>query len=234
MLGWATLDNLTIFWGKYGAAGRGIHMDTDVYRSEWEEHRRHPTIPMKKTKTSGTRYNTVGGTTGVALYSLPIQVEPDGYYLVQFDIKGQGEPFLYIKGFWKCGPQDLFKMGTKMFFKPFKPGPSYSLTAMGTSGEEKRAAHPGDYIQNYRRRLVARFEKDGEWRRFRTVIKLDPDRRIETLLLELYAFWPPGDYYFDNVVCKKVDKIALEEHEKWRKTHGKYANYGRPVPKAGK
>ncbi len=35
-------------------------------------------------------------------------------------------------------------MGKKMFFKPFKPGPSYSLMAMGTSGEEKRDAHPGE------------------------------------------------------------------------------------------
>ena len=132
---------------------------------------------------------------------------------VQFDVRGKGEPFLFIKGFWKCGPQDLHAMGKKMFFKPFKPGPSFSLMAMGTSGEEKRDAHPGDYIQNYRRRLVARIDNPNEWRRFKTVIRLEAERRIEVVLLELYAFWPPGDFFFDNVRMTRVTKAEADAAE---------------------
>jgi len=227
--GWTKPDNLTVYWETSGVQGRCIRMDTDVYRSEWEEHRKHPDVPMVKTPTTGTRYNTVGGTAGVAVYSRPIPVEPDGYYLVAFDVRGKGEPFMFIKGFWKCGPQDLHKMGKKMFFKPFKPGPSYSLMAMGTSGEEKRDAHPGDYIQCYRRRLVARISKREEWRHFKTVLHFEAARHIEVVLLELYAFWPPGDFYFDNVRMKRVTKAEADAHEAWRKKLGAEANFGTPV-----
>ncbi|MBT3285698.1 MAG: hypothetical protein HN380_00030 [Victivallales bacterium] len=227
--GWTKPDNLTVYWEKSGVKGMCIRMDTDVYRSEWEEHRKHPDTPMVKTPTTGTRYNTVGGTAGVAVYSRPIPVEPDGYYLVEFDVRGKGEPFMFIKGFWKCGPQDLHKMGKKMFFKPFKPGPSYSLMAMGTSGEEKRDAHPGDYIQCYRRRLVARISNREEWRHFRTVLHFEAARHIEVVLLELYAFWPPGDFYFDNVRMKLVTKAEADAHEAWRKKLGAEANFGTSV-----
>jgi hypothetical protein len=226
--GWSKPDNLTVFWEKCGLQGMGLHLDTDVYRSEWEAHRKNPDEPMVKTKTSGTRYNTVGGTTGVAVYSRPIPVEPDAYYQLEYDIRGQGEPFVFIKGFWKCGPQDLDKMGKKMFFKPFKPGPSYSLMAMGTSGQEKRDPHPGDYIQCYRRRLVARPKGPKEWRHFRTVVHFEPAQHIEVVLLELYAFWPPGDYYYDNVRFTKVTKKDADAYEAWRQKLGDEANHGVP------
>ena len=230
--GWTKPDNLTVFWETCGFKGKGMRLDTDVYRSEWEEHRKHPDIPMVKTKTTGTRYNTVGGTTGVAVYSRPIAVEPDAYYQLDFDIRGKGEPFIFVKGFWKCGPQDLHKMGKKMFFKPFKPGPSFSLTAMGTSGEEKRDAHPGDYIQCYRRRLVARVGNPKEWRHFRTVLHFAAEKQIEVVLLELYAFWPPGDFYFDNVTFRKVTRKEADAHEAWRQKLGEAANKGIPSKEA--
>lgn len=230
--GWTTPDNLTVFWDDRGAQGKCLRLDTDVYRSEWEEHRQHPDEPMTKTPTSGTKYNTVGGTTGVAVYSRPIPVEPNAYYAVEFDIRGKGEPFIFVKGFWKCGPQDLYKMGKKMFFKPFKPGPSYSLMAMGTSGEEKRDAHPGDYIQCFRRRLVARVDNPNEWRHFKTIMKFEGDRHIEVVLLELYAYWPPGDYFFDNVSLKQVTEKDAAEFDAWRQKLGEDANHGIPAEKA--
>lgn len=229
-LHWTKPDNLTVYWEKCGVKGYGLRLDSDVYRSEWEEHRKHPDVPMKKTITKGTKYNTVGGTAGVAVYSRPIIVQPDGFYQIEYDVKGPGgEPFLYVKGFWKCGPQDLHKMGGKMFFKPFRPGPSYSLMAMGTSGEEKRNAHPGDYIQCFRRRLVARLETKNEWRHFKTIMQFKADRNIEVVLLELYAFWPPGDYYFDNVTMRQVSQKDAEKFEAWRKQMGKAANFGTPT-----
>jgi hypothetical protein len=227
--GWTIPDNLTVYWDTRGVSGKCIRMDTDVYRSEWEAHRRTPEEPVTKTPTSGTKYDTVGGTTGVAVYSRPIPVEPDCYYEVAFDVRGKGEPFLYVKGYWKCGPQDLHAMGKKMFFKPFKPGPSFSLVAMGTSGEEKRDAHPGDYIQCFRRRVVARVDKPDEWRRFRSVMKLEADRRIEVVLLELYAFWPPGDFFFDNVTIRKVTEEDARAYEAKRQELGEAANFGTPV-----
>jgi hypothetical protein len=230
-LGWTPPDNLTVYWHDDPDMGKCIRMDTDVYRAEWEEHRKNPDIPMKKTPTTGTRYNTVGGTAGVAVYSRPIPVEQDAYYLVEYDIKGQGEPFVFVKGFWKCAAEDLAAQGEKIFFRPFDDGPSFSLMAMGTSGEERRAPRPGDYIQSYRRRVVARFPDDDKegWRHFKSVIHFEPRHHVELVMLELYAFWPPGDYYFDNVSMKRVTKAYADEYEAERRKLGKTANFGTPA-----
>ena len=230
-VGWTRPDNLTVFWVDGGVSGKCIHMDTDVYRSEWEEHRKHPDVPMKKTPTSGTRYDTVGGTVGVAIYCYPIRVEPGAYYRVRYDVRGRGEPFLYIKGYWKAAAEHLKDMGEKIFFKPVPGGPSFSLVAYGTSGEEKRYPQAGDFIQSFRRRVVARFPK-GEtgWRRFETVLQLPPDRPIQVVLLELYAYWPPGDYWFDNVVMEEVSRKDFQAYQARRKRLGKEANFGVPVP----
>jgi len=64
---WATLDNLTLFWDRRGVFGRCIRMDTDVYRKEWEQNRQAPGSVREKTRTRGKKYNTVGGSVGVAL-----------------------------------------------------------------------------------------------------------------------------------------------------------------------
>ncbi|MBN2452562.1 MAG: protein kinase [Lentisphaeria bacterium] len=230
--GWTEPDRLTVFWEDGGVTGKCLRMDTDVYRREWEEHRRDPHVPRRKTPTTGTRYDTVGGTTGVAVYCRPIDVAAGACYRVRYDVQGQGEPFLYMKGYWKCGPEHLKELGEKIFFQPVPGGPSYSLVAFGTSGEEKRQPRAGDYIQSFRRRLVARFPdgKAGAWRRFETVLQLPPDRPIEKMLLELYAFWPPGEYRFDNVSMEEVTEAELQAYEAQRQQRGEEANFGVPPP----
>lgn len=228
-IGWQKPDRLTVFWDDDPQMGKAIRMDTDVYRSEWEAHRLNPDESVKKTPTSGTRYNTVAGTAGVALYSRPIPVEAGACYLIQFDVKGVGgEPFLYVKGYWRCAEEDLKDQGEKIMFRPFPDGPEFSLTQMGTSGGERRLPKAGDCIQCFRRRIVARFPtgEEMQWRRFKSVIYFDPARHIELVLLELYAFWPPGEYWFDNVAMKQVTQKELEEYENERKRLGTQANFG--------
>ena len=232
---WTRPDDLTVFWEKSGsAAGRCLRLDTDVYRNEWEAHRKTPDVPMKKTPTSGTRYDTVGGTAGVAVYSHPIPVEEDAWYQVEYDCKGPGgEPFVYLKGYWQCTAEDMEHLGEKVFFKPDPDGASYSLVPMGTSGEERRQPKPGDYIQSFRRRFVARFPSGhaGEWCRFTGVVHLKRRHHVAMVLLELYAFWPPGDYWFDNVTMRRISPAAAERYQERRKARGKAANFGTPLAK---
>ncbi len=219
---WGPLDNLTLFWEKNGRRGRCIRMDTDVYRKEWERNRRQPGSVRRKTPTSGTKYNTVGGSVGVALYSYPIPVDGDAWYLVEYDVRGRGEPFVYLKGYRKVTPDDAKRAGTRIFFKPKPGGPWYSLMVMGGVGQEKHQTQPGDYAQVFRRRFVAKFapHAKGKWHRVWGVVHLPKRCHVETVLLELYAFWPPGDYYFDNVSMRK---ITPEEARRLQAKRTKYS-----------
>lgn len=232
-VGWTRPDNLTVFWEDGGIRGKGkcLRFDTDVYRSEWEAHRKAPEKPVTKTPTSGTKYDTVGGTAGVAVYSHPILVEPGGCYRVGYDVRGQGEPFAFVLGYWKCAAEHLQTMGEKIFFKPVPGGPSFSLVAFGTSGEEKRQPQAGDFIQCYRRRVVARFPpgKEGTWRHYETVLQFPEDSPVQVALLELYAYWPPGEYRFDNIRCEQVTPEALKAYEARRESLGAEANFGTAI-----
>jgi hypothetical protein len=232
-VGWTRPDNLTVFWEDGGIHGKGkcLRLDTDVYRNEWEAHRKDPTQPVSKTPTTGLKYDTVGGTAGVAVFSHPIVVEAGGCYRVSYDVKGQGEPFIFVLGYWKCGLEHLKDMGTKYFFKPVPGGPSFSLVAYNTSGEEKRPPEAGDFIMSYRRRVVARFPggAEGTWRHYETVLQFPADSPIQVALLELYAYWPPGDYWFDNVRLERVTAEDLQAYEAKREAAGAEANFGTAV-----
>ncbi len=231
-VGWTAPDNLTVFWVDGGARGTGkcLRLDTDVYRSEWEAHRQNPAAPVTRTPTSGLKYDTVAGTAGVAVFSHPIPVEPGRCYRVGYDVRGQGEPFLFVLGYWRCGPEHIREMGEKSFFRPVPGGPSFSLVAHGTSGEEKRPPRAGDYILCYRRRVVARFPPgaEGTWRRYETVLRLPEQSPIQVVLLELYAYWPPGEYWFDNVRMEAVPDEELHAYEARREARGAEANFGSP------
>lgn len=236
--GWTKPDNLTVFWeAKGGVKGKCLRLDTDVYRKEWEAHRKDPNEKVEKTETEGLKYDTVGGTAGVAVYSEPIPVEKDAWYLFEYDVKGPGgEPFIFLNGYWVATEEDVAKSGTKIFFKPFPDGPSFSLVAMGTSGKEKRQPVVGDYIMAFRRRFVVKLaeapaSEKGEWRRYRGVVHFEKRFNVEKVLLELYAYWPPGDYFFDNILMRKVTEAEAKEVLAEKEKMGKAANCGTLVGK---
>jgi len=205
---WALPDKLTSFWETGGVKGKCIRMDTDVYRSEWAANHEKPGSVTKKTITSGLKYDTVGGTTGVALYSYPIPVDLDAWYVVEYDSKGPGgEVFIYLKGYTKVrNAEEAAMRGAQIFFRPEPNGAWFSEMVKGTVGEDKRPPQPGDYLQMFRRRFITKLgpEAATQWQHHKGVVLLPMNRRIEVVLLELYAYWPPGDYFFDNVSMRKI------------------------------
>lgn len=224
--GWTTPDNLTIFWERGGPSpGKCLHLDTDVYRKEWEawKQKKDKSKPPKKTRTSGKKYDTVGGTCGVAVYTCPIAVEKESWYLVEYDIRGPGgEPFLYLKGYRKCDEELAKRSGKLLFFTPCPGGPAFSLVTRGTLGEGRKAPQPGDYLQTYRKRFISRFPAGNtgkNWYHFAGVAHLKKRYHVDSVLLELYAYWPAGDYYFDNVSMRKIsEKEAKRISARRRKT----------------
>ncbi len=210
-LGWTAPDRLTVFWEQSGGnPGKYIRFDTDVYLSEAKKHQSEPDKDVQKTQPVGERYDTVGGTTGVNCWSLPVAVEPGGWYLMEADVKGPGgSPFVYLKGFRELDEKDASGHGTLRFFCRVPGGPAYSELI---GGDEQRQARAGDMLQTFRARLVCRVPGDGKWHRFQRTVQIKTEKRYraDVVMLMLYAYWPAGEYCFDNISLRKITEAEAK------------------------
>jgi len=180
--GWEKVNGLTMFLRNEGGAhGRVLHMDTDVYEAEYSRWIQKfkagapPAEAPKKTPTTGPKYNTVGGNYGVHNYSDPIPVTPGKTYRLEVD--------------YRCRSGDFFF--PKLFFRGWAD----------VAGDD-RIVYDG-YLS------LRSMERTGQWKhncRLFTVPRPEEigGRRIKHVRLMIYAYWPPGDYYFDNVALYEV------------------------------
>jgi hypothetical protein len=177
---WERPDGLCSFLDSDKEHGRFIRFDTDVYLSEWQDWRKRfdagepPPAAPPKTPTSGDKYDTVGGTYGVHLYSDSIAVKPGATYSIEFDAKG------LIAGDFFFG---------KVFVKGF--------------GKE------GASMELYNMYKAVRVDAPSRWQHFSRIFS--PTERtpgVVTMKVMLFAYWPPGEYSFDNVAIYEVKPAA--------------------------
>ena len=98
-----------------------------------------------------------------------------------------------------------------------KPGQNYKLT-VDFKGDGSPIVfikgfqyHPirKDYVDAYQTRMVPDNPDKKNWKTY--TIGFNPTAKmpkVEKMKVRLYAYWPPGIYYFDNV---KVEEITPEE-----------------------
>jgi len=103
-LHWEMADGLTSFYEKEEGRGRIVKMDTQVERQQaltWAEHfKADPSLkPPKKKPISKKSYGTIGAVEGVMLDSELMDAKPGQNYKLTADFKGDGKPFVWIKGF---------------------------------------------------------------------------------------------------------------------------------------
>ncbi|NIA21396.1 MAG: hypothetical protein GWP05_05385 [Anaerolineaceae bacterium] len=180
--GWQRVDGLTIFVEKGdGDRGRVLHLDTDVYESQYKQWIQKfkagdpASAAPKKTPTTGAKYNTVAGIYGVHVYSDPIPVIPGRTYRLRIDYRGKSTGFFF----------------PKLFFRGWAD----------VEGDQ-RIVYDG-YLS------LRSLENTEQWKRnLRLLTVPRPEeiqgRKIKYLKLMIYAYWPPGDYYFDNVALHEV------------------------------
>lgn len=174
---WERADGLTTFFEQEEGRGRVVKIDTLVERGqamEWAKaFRADPELPAPVKKPIATdSYGSIGGNEGVMLDSVMIDCEAGQDYRLQVDFRGEGKPFVWIKGFlWH---------------------PTREMWADG-----------------YQTRLEPSPVSATEWRTYE--IGFNPTAkspRIRKMKVRLYAYWPNGLYWFDNV---KVEAISREE-----------------------
>ncbi len=200
--GWQATDGLTTFWERGGTHGqRCLRICTDVLNAQWlarqEEVRAAvrraarqaggdpqslPANPLppppEREPTSPPYYDTVAGLHGVHYRSAYIPVTPRAIYRFSIDARTdaetRGEPKVFIKGFFDQ------RMRTRDGVETVRRDAYRAPMTLASCGDEwqryARVFHP--------------------WRS-KTTFDGEPIK-AEVLQVQIYAYWRPGSYYFDN------------------------------------
>jgi len=209
-LGWQATDGLTTFWIDGGTDGkRCMRIYTDVLEAQWyarqDEVRAAVDAAGKKTggnpqslpqspippaperiPTQPPYYDTVAGIHGVHYRSEYVKVQPRAIYRFSIDARtdGTSAPRVFIKGFFDQ------KMKTAKGIETVRR-------------DAYRAPMILDPCDKHWRRYAREFHP---WKTKSTLA--GKPLRPEWLQVQIYAYWRPGNYYFDNV---RLDVIGMEE-----------------------
>jgi hypothetical protein len=176
---WQKVDGQTTFWDAAGGdPGRCLRINTDVYHDEW-------VAWQKKIKEGAVAADAPPPTpTKGAKYDTVA-----GIYGVAYD----SDPIPVVPG--KAYKVSLsYRAATEDFFFP-------KLFIRGwakVNGEDRVV---------YDAYLALRAKTGGkQWESNVRIVEIPADLKvkIEYVKLKLYAYWPPGTYFFDNVSFKEV------------------------------
>jgi len=191
--GWDRVNKLTTFWtDDPDNTGRGmvIKMDTDVYAKELEAREKEmasggPVQEKPKTFVQEKhQYQTIGATYGVSYYSDPIPVKLGQAYRITLDEKG-----LFQKDF-----------AAKVWVR------GYGKIELNKGDFRDRRLF--DFYMNMR-------NKDNRWKTWSAAFHPTKNTpAVKEIRVMLYAYWPRGTYYFDNV---RVEAISMDEYRRAKK-----------------
>ena len=209
---WQPTDGLTTFWAEGGTDGaRCLRIYTDVLDAQWKAREDQvraavesaaregagdpqslPGDPIPpapdRLPTSPPYYDTVAGVHGVHYRSDYISCLPRAVYRFAIDARteAEGEPKVFIKGFFDQTVQT-------------RDGPQVI----------RRDAYQAPIFLD---------PCDGQWRRYARLLHPWQSKatlggkplKPQWLQVQIYAYWKPGNYYFDNV---RLDIVGMEETE---------------------
>ncbi len=231
--GWEATDGLSTFWVPGGTDGRlCLRICTDVLDAQWKARSEEvraavdgaarqaggdpqslPESPVPpppdRIPTQPPYYDTVAGLHGVHCRSDYVQCAPGAVYRFSIDARteAEGEPKVFIKGF---------------FDQRMKTKEGYQVV--------RRDAYQAPIFLS---------PCDGQWRRYARLFHPSQSKstlggeelKAEWLQVQVYAYWKPGDYYFDNV---RLDIVGMEEREPKKKAEQpKSPKVPEPAPRVG-
>ena len=226
--GWDATDGLTTFWAPGGTDGKlCLRIYTDVLDAQWktrDDEVRHAVSlagpdpqalpkdpvppPPPRADTNPPYYDTVAGNHGVHYRSAFIPVSPGAIYRFSIDArtdeKTEGTPRVFVKGFF----------------------------------DEKMQTRDG--VQVVRRdaydAMMILDPCDSQWRRY--VLVCHPAKSKSTmggkpllpefLQVQIFGYWKPGNYYFDNA---RLEIVGREEPEPQKAASPSAPAPGAMVPK---
>ena len=211
--GWDAPDNVSTFLTtEQDGHGHVLKIRKDLARDPWLEYRRKlmfgqadPNRPPRIPTDTG--YGSVGGLEGVHFDSDWIKASPGRRYWLTADVKcqptGNAFPKIFVKGF-----RDMSSSAEGL---PERSLVERNLTpqAFAALPEKQRKelvaadakAHPDRYRREVYRWYLACRNSGGDWTH---VAAPFPPRGglpadVQWLQIQVFAYWPPGEYLFDNV-----------------------------------
>jgi hypothetical protein len=228
--GWQGPDNVASFLeaGPHtglAAAGRGtvLRIRTDLARDPWLEYYRNLRLGLADANhppaiATDTSYNSVAGLEGVHFNSDWLPATPGARYWLTADVKKPGgTPKIFVKGFidWSAQADGLPELSmverklTPQAFAALTPEERKKLIA------EDAAAHGDRYRRESYRWFLNCIEGGKDWTHHAAPFppRGGLPKNVQWLQIQVYAYWPPGTYYFDNVHLYKdpTQKAPLPE-----------------------
>jgi len=214
--GWQPVDGVSSLLVKHAGRGRVLRFNTNLDRDLWLawQHavRRGEGDPTKAPKIapSPQKYRNVGAMEGVMLMSEWINAEPGRRYWLTADVRGPTAqdfaPKIFIKGYadFAATADSLSEVSlqelalTPETFAQLPERRRKELIAADVRNHPERHRR-----EVYRWRLACRDEK-GKPEAWRHCAGVFPPRgglpsNVKYLRIQIYAYWPPGEYLFDNV-----------------------------------
>ncbi len=207
--GWDRPDNVGTFLVE-GPKDRGMILKakTDLQRGPWLKYRKNlragtadPDNPPKVGRD--TSYGSVAGLEGVHYRSEWIKATPGQRYWLTADKKGPGGAKVFVKGFGDAAadpdavPESTLK---RLGFtaKQFADLPRQKQKAIIAAEAEK---FPEKFRRENYRWYLNCAESGNGWKHFAAPF---PPRgglpeKVKWLRIEIYSYWPPGEYFWDNV-----------------------------------
>jgi hypothetical protein len=210
---WQTVDGLSSFWVKTDdpAHGKVIKIDTDILQSQgydwWVKIAKGASpkdAPKKEPSKDPNKYDTLAGLDGVWFWSDFIPIEKGKAYWLTVDARGPGGGMLG----WLVGYPEKASTAFGADAGAFQEYLEGKTT--GKLPDRSRGFEPFIKKYKYRGQLSSLAQSSPDaWKTFsrRELVfrptEKTPDVRFVRVLL--YAYWPPGEYYFDNVSLHEVD-----------------------------
>lgn len=207
--GWDPPDNVSTFLvDGPEERGRILRVRTDLERDPWLRYRRalrlgkaDPSDPPEVGRDRS--YASLAGLEGVHYRSEFIPAEPGRRYWLTAEHRGPGSAKVFIKGF-RATPHAMDGL------------PESALAELGITPEEfadmtqeerdeliraDAEKHPKRYLRECYRWFLNCKDSGGKWTHFAAPF---PPRgglpeKIEFLQIQIYSYWPPGTYWWDDV-----------------------------------
>lgn len=201
---WQNVDNLVFHWTTDPSAperGKVIRIDTDVNQSQaykwWADHFVRG-IPLEKApvknQTHSPGYDTIAGCDGGFYASGFIPVKPGGAYKVYVDAKGPMAK-VFIFGYEEELP---------LSFGDEQPATQQIFRKARGDAEIDARGRPIKYRLRYRFRSWFAVGGANEWETYTHKMPRTPNSHeltedVRYIRIQLYPYWPPSEYWFDNV-----------------------------------
>ncbi|MBL7220762.1 MAG: hypothetical protein ISS69_11655 [Phycisphaerae bacterium] len=211
--GWDAPDNAgTFIEADPRGSGKVLRLQTDLERDKWYEYRRKlrlglasPKNPPKLKKDAS--YGSVAGLEGIHYRSGWIKAAPGQRYWLLADMKGKTAgiffPKIFVKGYLEWAQHADALSELSLVELKLTPAAFAALSAVQRKKLVKTdaAKHPERYRRECFRWYLACRNTEGVWKHYAAPF---PPRgglpaNVKWFQIQIYAYWPPGKYLFDNV-----------------------------------